>query len=81
MKSSLFSLASAALVAGHGQVFNITVNDKLYEAWSAYTDPHLDPPPVRYTRAHSDQGFVPDFTTPDITYVFSGLNDRRLLET
>ena len=70
IRSALLALASAALVADHGQPENITVNGATYKTWSAYTDPHLDPPPVRYTRAHSDQGFVPDFTTPDITQVF-----------
>ncbi|OTB15840.1 glycoside hydrolase family 61 protein [Daldinia sp. EC12] len=74
MLSQFLMLAGAALVAGHGQVMNITVNDQVYEAFNAYVDSKINPPPVRYTRALADQGFVPDFTTPDITCGAGGNN-------
>ena len=67
----LLILVTAKVVTGHGFLKNVQVNGKTYPAWQVNQDDFVNPPPVRYARKLKDNGAVPDFTSKDITYVFS----------
>ncbi|KAK4157179.1 family 61 putative glycoside hydrolase [Chaetomidium leptoderma] len=61
----LSSLAS--LVAGHGYLKSITVNNQNYLAWQVGQDDYVTPTPARYARKLANNGPVPDFTSNNIT--------------